>query len=71
MAKTVSQPSWLPTNKLTGALVAAAAWELFGPWMIAYGVSLGLPVGGPAVTAVAQIGIAALAGYLIKDKPNV
>ena len=72
---TVNQPTWLPTNKLTGALVVAAVWEMFGPQIVRLvGIALaplGIPFGGPATVAILQIALAAIAGYLIKDRPNV
>ncbi len=72
MAKTVNQPSWAPTNKLTGALVAAALFEVFKPHIITLGATwLGLSLGGPATMILLQMIVAGGVGYFIKDKPNV
>lgn len=67
MNKPINQPSWLPTRKLTGALLAAAAMEVLHPLIVKW-----LPIlGGPAMGEVMTIGAGFLAGYLIKDLPNV
>ena len=64
----VSQPSnWIPTRKLSGALIAAAAWELINQFALPV---LGVVAFGPATSALIQLGIAAAAGYLIKDRKN-
>lgn len=73
--KTVNQPSAWPTRKLTAALVAAAVMEIAGPKIVAFAAMalapLGLSFGGPASVAILQIGIAAIAGYVTRDRPNV
>jgi len=73
---TVSQPTFMPTNKLTAAMLAGAAYEFVRP-VIARGieaVGTWLDVAwalGVNNDLLLQFGLMALVGYIVRDKPNV
>lgn len=72
----VKQPSFKPTNKLTAALIAGAAYEFVQPAIARGLVFLGNLAGidwqlGSSGDLLLQFGVMAIAGYFIKDAPNV
>jgi hypothetical protein len=76
MATVVSQPTYRPTNKLTAAMLAGAAYEFLEP-AVAIGVSmageaLGIPwTLGPGLSTLIQFGLMFGFGYVVRDRPNV
>ena len=73
---TVKQPSFVPTNKLTAAMLAGAAYEFLQP-AVAHGVAYAGERLGIAWTLgangdmVLQFLVMLAVGYLVKDRPNV
>ena len=73
---TVRQPGYAPTNKLTAAIVGGALFEFAEP-VIAKGIALaGGMIGvnwtlGPNFGTVVMFLTMFLAGYIVKDRPNV
>lgn len=73
---TVTQPGFAPTNKLTAVMIAGVAYEFMQPVLLAGVEWVGRTIGiewtlGPNGDMLVQFGIMFLAGYLIKDRPNV
>lgn len=67
MTKTVAQPTLNPTNKLTAAIVAASLAAIVKGW-----VSNQWPyLGDPIIWEPLPIVVAAIAGWFVKDAPNV
>lgn len=65
---TVNQPSVLPTNKLTAAVVITPlVAELWGRLMAEFYP----PLSGPELSMYVGVLAAALVGYVVKDRPNV
>jgi len=73
---TVNQPSFAPTNKLTAAMLAGAAYEFIQP-VVARGIEwAGEPLGitwalGANGNMVLQFLAMLAIGYFVKDQPNV
>jgi hypothetical protein len=73
---TVNQPSFAPTNKLTGAMLAGAAYEFVQP-AVTRGIEwAGEPLGitwtlGVNGNMVLRFLTMLVVGYLVKDRPNV
>ena len=73
---TVSQPSFKPTNKLTAAILAGAAYEFVQP-AVSRGIGLAGEVLGITWSLGAngdlllQFGVMVVVGYFVKDTPNV
>lgn len=70
---TTKQPSALPTNKLTAALIGNVLGALIytacaGIWPALDGITI---EGVGSLSLAFQIITAALLGYVIKDRPNV
>lgn len=72
----VKQPTFMPTNKLTAAMLTGAAYEFLQP-AVARGIEAGGEfigiawVLGPNTDLLLQFGLMALVGYLVKDSANV
>jgi hypothetical protein len=73
---TVKQLSFAPTNKLTAAMLAGAAYEFVQP-AVTRGVEFSGEVLGIAWTLgsngdmLLQFGAMAIVGYFVQDRPNV
>lgn len=72
---TVTQPTFMPTNKLTAAMLAGGAYEFVRSVVVrgieAVGVWLGIPWSLDVNSdLLLQFAIMALVGYLVKDRPN-
>jgi len=66
----VKQPNLKPTNKLTAAVLAGAAWELGGGYVVAGMEAIGMNP-GDNFRLIVLFALMAAAGYFIKDRPNV
>lgn len=73
---TTRQPTLMPTNKLSAAMLAGAAYEFVQPAVArgveAFGELLGIvwTLGGNG-DMLLQFGLMAIVGYFVKDRPNV
>lgn len=64
---TVSQPSALPTNKLTAAMISAAIAGIVKAVVLTY-----LPeLSDPAIWEPLPYIVGFVVGYVVKDRPNV
>ena len=73
---TIKQPGFAPTNKLTAAMLAGVAYEFLQPLVDAGITWLGAALGvawqlGPNGDMVLMFATMMLAGYLVKDRPNI
>jgi hypothetical protein len=73
---TVKQPTFAPTNKLTAAMLAGAAYEFLQPAVARAVTWAGELLGvawtvGPNGDTLLQFAVMATVGYLVKDRPNV
>lgn len=73
---TIRQPTSIPTNKLTAAIVAGAVYEFAQP-AVARGVEvigelfgIAWQLGGNG-DMLLQFALMAIVGYFVKDRPNV
>lgn len=72
----VKQPSFAPTNKLTAAMLAGAAYEFVQP-VVVRSVGIAGEILGIAWTIgsngdmLLQFGLMAVVGYFVRDRANV